>query len=395
MIFHVIGIGNTTPHFTAKQQECIASTKIFSGGKRHYQLVKHLLPAHHQWITIAAPMANVFDAYESAAAPIIVFASGNPLFYGFSNTLKQKYPNATIATTPYFSAIQLLANAFNLNTNHLQTVSVHGRQWNALDAILIEQKPLIGVLTDTKKTPAAIAQRLLTYGYSNYNIIIGEDIEGKHEQFYALSLAEAAKKEFYPLNCVILQKTHHKPQHFGIPDADFEGLPGRPNMITKMPIRLVTLQYLNILNSTTLWDIGCCTGAISIEAKLKNPQLNIIAFEKREVCENIVHNNQKRFGAPGITTVIGDFFEQDLSQFPKPDTVFIGGHGGRLNELLHNIVPFLAPHTTIVINAVKDTSITTFTNTCKALEFKIIDQHVISIDQHNPITLIKAKSSAK
>lgn len=44
--------------------------------------------------------------------------------------------------------------------------------------------------------------------------------------------------------------------------------------------------------------------------------------------------NSRRFGAPGITAVIGDFLQTDTGHFPRPDAVFIGGHGGHLKEML-------------------------------------------------------------
>ncbi len=393
MTFYIIGIGNKTPQFTSEQLEYIESTTVFSGGKRHYELVKTQLPQNHRWIFITSPMAKVFDAYEKEQEPIVVFASGNPLFYGFSNTLKNKYSKSRIITTPYFSSIQLLANATNTNSNQLETVSVHGRSWSALDTVLIQQRELIGVLTDTEKNPAVIAQRMLEYGYTNYEISIGEDIEGTQERFYELTLAEASKKVFHSLNCILLKKKFHRSIDFGIADTDFVGLPGRPKMITKMPIRLTTLNLLEILKINTLWDIGFCTGSISIEAKLKNAALEVIAFEKRAECEAILLENQKRFGVPGIQAVMGDFFEQDLRQYPKPDAIFIGGHGGRLEELFTKIKPFLHPETSIVINAVKESSIRQFKEGCASIGYVILEEIVMTIDTHNPIRLLKAKNS--
>ncbi|MDY8136631.1 precorrin-6y C5,15-methyltransferase (decarboxylating) subunit CbiE [Aquimarina sp. 2201CG5-10] len=394
-IFHVIGIGNKTPDLTLEQKDIISSTRVFSGGKRHYEIVKDFLPKDYEWISIQSPMSRVFEAYDEIEEPIVVFASGNPLFYGFSNTLKNKYPKAKIITEPYFSSIQLLANATNTNTNHLQTVSVHGRGWEALDTALILQQELIGILTDTEKNPAIIAQRMLDYRYDNYEMYVGEDIEGIREQFYQLTLSEASKKEFHPLNCVILKKKFHRKIDFGIADSDFMGLPGRPNMITKMPIRLTTLHFLDILNSHTLWDIGFCTGSVSIEAKLKNPGIEVIAFEKRIECEAIMKENQKRFGVPGIEAIMGDFFEQDLTSCPKPDTVFIGGHGGRLEEFFLKIKPFLKLDTNIVINAVKENSIEMFKKGCSKIDYTIINTHKITLDNYNPITLLKAKRIKK
>lgn len=83
MIFHIIGIGNKTPDFTTEQQQSILDTCVFSGGRRHYELVKDYLPKNHQWIAIQSPMSQVFEVYEKAAVPIIVFASEIHCFMDF------------------------------------------------------------------------------------------------------------------------------------------------------------------------------------------------------------------------------------------------------------------------------------------------------------------------
>ncbi len=390
MTFHVIGIGNKETKFSVTMQELFVKTKFFSGGKRHYDLVKRWLPDNHQWIYIASPMQEVFEQYNAIDSNIIVFASGNPLFYGFANTLQRQYPNATLKVTPYFSSIQLLANKTITNSSELKTVTVHGRSWNALDEAIIKQEPLIGVLTDRLKNPATIAKRLLTYGYDNYKIYIGEDLEGEKECIYRLSLAEAKHQEYHKLNCVLLVKTYTKQRHFGIPDTSFRGLKGRPNMITKMPIRLTSLHYLEIENIKTFWDIGFCTGAISIEAKLKNPELEIIAFEKREECCEILEENQQKFGTPGITHVMGNIYEKDLTKYQRPDAIFIGGHGGRLEELLERLDAIITTNTILVINAVQEQSKETFLRKSETLGYTIASNTAMQIDMHNTINIIKS-----
>jgi len=54
---------------------------VFSGGDRHYALVKQWLPAKHNWIPIKSDMPALFAAYRQVQLPIVVFASGDPLFY--------------------------------------------------------------------------------------------------------------------------------------------------------------------------------------------------------------------------------------------------------------------------------------------------------------------------
>ena len=83
-------------------------------------------------------------------------------------------------------------------------------------------KECIGILTDAQKSPQAIAKRALDYGYKNYQMIVGESLEGNDEKITSLSLAEAIQQEYQPLNCVLLIKKEQKTKPFGIPDSDFD-----------------------------------------------------------------------------------------------------------------------------------------------------------------------------
>jgi len=390
MIFQVIGIGNRKADFSGEVLSLIRRSTVFSGGHRHYELVSHALPEGYTWLPVQSPMELLFESYQQLNQPVVVFASGDPLFYGIANTLRTKYPEAEIHTYPYFSSIQLLLHRANLNSNLLQTVSVHGRTWAALDEVLIQQKPLIGILTDQEKSPSAIAQRLLAYGYDNYTIWIGEDLEGDNEQLRHLGLEEAADSNFQPLNCVVLQKVARRDTAFGIKDTLFEGLEGRPNMITKMPVRLCSLHALDLGAKSVLWDIGFCTGSLSIEAKLHFPHLEIHAFEKRTACLQILQNNQYKFGAPGIKAWIGDIFETDLKQVSRPQSVFIGGHGGRLMELLQLIDQYLLTGGSVVINAVQENSLRDFISFSDGMNWKLEVPLKLKVDTHNEITILKA-----
>jgi precorrin-6Y C5,15-methyltransferase (decarboxylating) len=388
--YHLIGIGNhPKPVLHVDTIGLINKSVVFSGGQRHYDLVKSLLPANHVWIEISGKMEEVINHYQSASKPVVIFASGDPFFYGFGNTLKRYLPEAKIESFPYFSSIQRLCHKTQTNYNELKTVSVHGRDWTALDTAIIKEEPLIGVLTDAKKTPSVIANYLLQYGFDNYTITVGEELDGENEKVENYTLNEVINLEFSTLNCLLLHKTYAKNIPFGIPDNQFEPLPNRANMITKMPIRLSTINALDLKEVKTFWDIGSCTGSVAIEAKRHFPELEVIAFEKRPECGAIIKKNTEQFSAPGITIVIDDFFDIDLTKYSIPEVVFIGGHGNRLAELIDKITT-LSPSIKVVINAVQSTTTETFKNTLNALDYTI-NSTSIQVDKHNTISIHTAK----
>lgn len=393
--FIVIGLSDAQePWLDPKALDAISKAKVFSGGKRHHEIMKGLLPNDYKWIDITVPLAKVFEQYRKTfnSQFIVVFASGDPLFFGFANTILREMPDAEIQLFPSFNSLQTLAHRILMPYQDMCIVSLTGRPWHEFDKALIERAPKMGVLTDNKEhTPNSIAQRMLEYGYDQYIMWVGEHLGNpSEERITKLSLSEAAQQSFGNPNCLILQAENTRPKVFGIPDEQFAILEGRPKMITKAPIRLLSLQALDLYQKHTFWDIGFCTGSVSIEAKLQFPHLQIVSFEAREEGKELMQINSQRFGTPGITTIIGDFLTQDLKSLPRPDAVFIGGHNGQLSLMLERIKQVLLPEGCVVFNSVSQESQQTFKQEASKQGFTLQPSLHIALNDYNPIEIIKA-----
>ncbi|WP_294608058.1 precorrin-6y C5,15-methyltransferase (decarboxylating) subunit CbiE [uncultured Bacteroides sp.] len=409
--FIIIGMDdNREPFFPPEVLRHIREGKVFSGGLRHREIVEKLLPEGAEWISITIPLDNVFAQYENifadfekkaSDASIVVFASGDPLFFGFANTVKRKLPDAKIRLYPAFNSLQTLAHRLVMPYDDMRTVSLTGRPWQELDKALIERAHKIGVLTDREHTPATIAARMLEYGYNSYTMYVGEHLGNpERERIRRMSLEEAEKEIFeHPNNLLLCYDTHSKevllpiteqPRPFGLPDEQFAHLDGRARMITKAPIRLLTLQALELNRRRVFWDIGFCTGSVSIEARLQFPHLTVVSFEIRPEGEELMRINSRRFGAPGITALIGDFLQTDLEPLPRPDAVFIGGHGGKLEDILVRLKEVLQPGGCIVFNSVSESSKELFRQGVHAAGMTLHSSLRIIINDFNPIEIMKA-----
>lgn len=394
MKFYVIGItDHPQPWFPPEVAEVIRRGRMFSGGQRHHELVAQWLPEGARWIDITVPLDRVFEQYAEAADEIVVFASGDPLFFGFGNTIQRRLPDAELVVYPAPNSLQMLAHRCLMAYDDMHIVSLTGRPWHELDRALMEHVGKIGVLTDRIHTPQAIAQRLLDYGYSYYTMVVGEHLGNPLKECVArLTLKEAASASFELPNCLILfAENGLPPRRFGIPDSEFELLDGRERMITKMPIRLLSLQALDLPRRRVLWDVGFCTGSVSIEAALQFPHLHIHSFEVREEGRRLMDMNTRRFGALGIDVSIGDFLTADLSQLTPPDAVFIGGHGGHLQDIMTRVCCVLTDGGCIVMNSVTEQSRTAFEAACNALHLHRCQPLHIAIDDYNPIDILKAE----
>lgn len=394
----VIGLDdNDERQFSREVTEVIASHRIFSGGLRHYELVKGVLPSGHEWIPVTIPLAPVLDRYLSLEEEVVIFVSGDPLFNGFGGTLLREIPGVKMEVFPFFNSLQTLAHRLLLPYQDMHVVSLTGRPWLRFDEALIQGYEMIGVLTDKKlHTPRSIAQRMLEYGYDNYEISVGELLGNTDgERVRTMSLKEASESDFRYPNNLILRKTSLRERPFGIPEGDFHLLDGRVNMITKMPVRLLSLHDLDLEQRSVFWDVGFCTGSVSIEAKLRFPHLEVFSFEKRAEGEELMRLNSRKFGTPGIEAFIGDFLSTDITGIPEPDAVFLGGYGGKIQEVVCKISSVLRPRGTLVFNAVSEESRRLFREVSEACGLSVVSATLLAVDEHNPIEVIKAVKESK
>lgn len=398
--FTVIGIPDSLMYILANQDilDIIKENVYFSGGKRHYELVKKLLPDNAVWIDIKAPLDEVFKQYDYYEK-IVVFASGDPLFYGFASTILKKRPQADIFILPCFNSLQMLSHHLRISYEDMHMVSLTGRPWHELDRAVIENKSKIGILTDHVHTPAAIAKRLLKYGFTHYKMYIGEHLGNSEKRHISTSLV-LSEVEDYPIdspNCVILQRMYNDITYrpLGIPDKMFKHLDEREHMITKAPIRVLDMSMMMLPMCNHFWDIGFCTGSVSIEAKRQYPHLHIHAFEIRKECWKLMEVNSSRLGAPGIEVHMGDFLEQNVDDLTAPDAVFIGGHGGKLKEIVGKAARYLASDGLLVFNSVSEESEKLFNEAATEAGLKLADPMDVSIDNYNRISILKAFKEIK
>ena len=108
-----------------------------------------------------------------------------------------------------------------------------------------------------------------------------------------------------------------------------------------------------------------------------------------------MEKNSSKLGAPGIDVHICDFMEEDVSDLHAPDAVFIGGHGGKLKEIVQKVARYLAPDGLLVFNSVSEESEKLFVEAVREAGLKLDDPLDVSIGDYNPITILKAFKEAK
>ena len=135
----------------------------------------------------------------------------------------------------------------------------------------------------------------------------------------------------------------------GLPDDAFEQRRPIKGQITKREVRAVSLYSLGLHRVSVVWDIGAGTGSVSVEASLIASHGQIYAVERDTDSLSLLEANVAQWGSGNIHIVPGEA-PASLEDLPSPDSVFVGGSGGNLTQIIEYATSRLNPGGTIVIN---------------------------------------------
>ncbi len=298
-------------------------------------------------IVIRNNVSSLVSILTNEPKRTVVLASGDPLFYGIGSYLAKKVP---IAVYPSVSSLQWAFAKIGESWHDAYVVSLHGRTIKGL-AQRIDGKEKVAILTDETNDPPAIASYLLSYGMTEYEAFVGENLGGENERCRLLTLKEMKEASFSPLNIVVLRRVNRGPSWtFGIDDEEFLQRKPEKGLITKKEVRVLSLQALRLHEKSVVWDIGTCTGSVAIEAAKIAREGAVFAMEKNALDIEICQKNMKKFRAD--FTLVHGRAPEGLAQFPDPNAIFIGGTSGRLRDIIDVCCARLKKDGRIVINAV-------------------------------------------
>ena len=136
---------------------------------------------------------------------------------------------------------------------------------------------------------------------------------------------------------------------WGLPDDAFEQRRPLKGQITKREARAVSLYALGLKPDGIVWDIGAGTGSVAVEASFVAQRGRVYAVERDEDSIGLLHRNVERYGCHNVHVIVGEA-PSALDELPDPDSVFIGGSGGHLPEILNAVVQRLKPQGHLVVN---------------------------------------------
>lgn len=126
----------------------------------------------------------------------------------------------------------------------------------------------------------------------------------------------------------------------GIPDAQFEQLPGIP--LSQREVRVLILSALRMEAESVLWDIGAGTGTIPVEMGLLAPNSTILAIERDEDVAKLIRRNCDRFKVANVQVIEGNAPDCLTDLMPRPTHICLEG-GRPLKDILYAAWEALQP----------------------------------------------------
>ncbi len=186
----------------------------------------------------------------------------------------------------------------------------------------------------------------------------------------------------------------------GIPDEYFERTENVP--ITKEEVRTIQISKARLKPGQTVYDIGCGSGSISIEAAFQvESSGKVLAVDYDENAIELTKKNIEKFSLSNISVIFGNAKEKIL-ELEEADAIFIGGTGGDTKEIVEISQNKLKSGGRIVIGTILIETLYSVLQILDKLQFESVDITQVTIAKsrktstgtmmlaRNPVTIISA-----
>ncbi len=336
----VIGLSDAGPESLPEAAlALVRSAQVLAGGERHLAFFPDLRAERIRIANDVPASVQAIDLASQSGHSVVVLASGDPFLFGIGPALVRQLGIDRLRVIPGVSSVQVAFARVGEAWQDATVLSAHGRPV----ADLIPQAMAahkLAILTDGQATPGTIAEALLGAGVNDCRAVVCERLGGASERIIETRLSKLAEHAFDPLNVLLIFREPRDVSFaFGRPEVEFHNARGQ---ITKAEVRAVTLSKLGLRTSGILWDIGGGSGALAIEAARLMMRGQVFTIERDEEQRQLIEANVRRHGATNVRIVAGEAPEA-LAGLPSPDSVFLGGSGGRLMDLAELLPrPFVA-----------------------------------------------------
>ena len=316
----------------------------------------------------------------------LILFSGDTGFYSGATKFKKELEEKTNykpSVLPGISSISALSAKLGQTWQDARLISTHGIDnslWLPKLIDFVSHNEKVFLLTSGSKDIRIIGQTLSELegdGARSFDIYVGTNLYAD-EAIVKLTSEQCAAFNEDGLSTILIKnnKASNKLLVPGISDSNFlrDKVP-----MSKEEIRAVSLCKLQITSNSICYDIGSGTGSVAVEMGLLDSSIRVYAVELKEQACALIEKNIKKFNLKNVSLICGTAPEI-LEGLPAPSHVFIGGSGGRLDEIIKRLQAFNQP-IRIVINAVTIETISEIMRVLKKYQFSNVDVVQLSVSK--------------
>ncbi|WP_336249837.1 precorrin-6y C5,15-methyltransferase (decarboxylating) subunit CbiE [Stomatohabitans albus] len=326
-VIHVMGV----PRVVSDADRAVLETAdLIVGSSRQCSLIPH--PPNATTIDWSMGFDQVYGALTTANAPVVL-ASGDPGFFGIVRRLNQKFPSSRLNVLPAISSVASAFGMIGMPWTDAVVASAHGRDIRHAIA-LARAYPKVAVLTEPNQGAQRLFEGVKDLGRTVY---VAADIGGPNEiiarhhdgdrwpdpNVVLIIDEEALAIENSPETEAPITAGQMPTPFFGLPEAVYEH---RDGMITKAEVRAVALAWLAPGPGKVIWDIGCGSGSVSVEAASAGAAVFAVDSDPDQVARTrrnaATHQVTVQAISGNADTVINQW-----QQLIVADAAFIGGGG--------------------------------------------------------------------
>jgi precorrin-6B C5,15-methyltransferase / cobalt-precorrin-6B C5,C15-methyltransferase len=317
----VAGIGaDGWPGLSPSSRDAVRQAAVLVGGPRQLALLPQDVPGKR--VPLPSPLLPALPeliAAHAADGPLVVLASGDPMFYGIGATLVRLLGPSRVRVLPHPSSVSLAAARLGWPADDVDVVSLVGRPRELLHPLLQPGRRVLA-LTASETAAAEVRALLDARGFGSSPVTLLADLGGPDEVVAPADYEPHSRLAIVAVECRLDPAVTPLPRVPGLPDDAFE----HDGQITKRELRALALSALAPGPGQLLWDVGAGSGSIGVEWMRVHPASQAIAVEPRADRQERIARNAAALGVPGLAVVAGSAPEA-LAGLPAPDAVFIGG----------------------------------------------------------------------
>lgn len=339
----IIGLGEDGPSgLSEASRVALNGADIIFGGPRHLALVD-AGGRGREW-----PVPFSIDpVLAEKGQKVVVLASGDPFWHGAGGTLSAHLLPGEWISHPAPSTFALAASRLGWRLEEVVCFGLHAAPFERLIPVIARGVRMICLVRDGAAV-SSLAEWLAACGFGPSRLTVLESLGGpseriRHSSAEGFDITDAT----YPVAVAIAADgAAGLSRASGLPDELFAS----DGVMTKRPVRALTLSALAPRPGEVLWDLGAGSGSISVEWCLAAPGATAQAIESRADRAANVRANAASFGVAHRLTLTEADWSTEVANLPTPNAAFIGG--GANSAGIETVWTALPVGARLVVNAV-------------------------------------------